>query len=161
MDYSNYAALIPFYSECGENCTCIIYNDGKKDYLSSSLKKVIHEMFHSLYLDPCALKHWTSEMVGYKNNLPLLVDNTLIFLPIKLRKAVGKQDGCYGYFNIASILDYSNYLITLCNGEIIPTLSPKKYIQKKTMHANLLEYLYLEHKKQYEFMWQRSSSPLK
>lgn len=110
-------------------------------------------MLYSLHLDPVAVKHWTFETIGSKLNTPLIIDNQLIFLPVKFRKGVGKQDGCFGYVSLLHLNTYRDYQMTLCNGQVLPTLSQKSYIQKKLMDAKLLSYAYLDYKKQYEFMW--------
>lgn len=153
LNYTQIAALIPFYSSNGENSTCILLHDGSKIYKQCSIKKYIHYMLYSLHLDPNAVKHWTYEIIGTKLNTPIIIDNDLIFLPVKLRKSVGKQDGCFGYVNSHEIANYDDNLITLCNGEKLPTLSPKSYMTKKQHDAKLLRYAYLDYKKQYEFMW--------
>lgn len=153
MNYTQIAALIPFYSVNGENSTCILYSDGSKAYKSCSIKKFIHHMLYTFHLDPLAVKHWTYNVIGTKLNTPLIIDNELIFLPVKLRKGVGKQDGCFGYINSRQLVSYENHLITFSSGDTLPTLSPKSYIQKKLYDAKLLSYAYVDYKKQYEFMW--------
>ena len=110
-------------------------------------------MLYSLHLDPQAVKHWTYKTIGTKLNTPIIIDDSLIFLPVKLRKSVGKQDGCFGYINTKHLQACENNQITLCNGEILPTLSPKSYILKKQTDAKLLSYAYVDYKKQFEFMW--------
>ncbi len=153
MNYTQIAALIPFYDTNGENSTCILFNDGSKEYKQCSIKRYTHHMLYALHLDPNAVKHWTYEVIGTKLNTPLIVDSKLIFLPVKLRKGVGKQDGCFGYINNNLISSCHNNQIILCNGEVLPTLSPKSYIQKKQYDAKLLSYAYVDYKQQYEFMW--------
>ena len=153
MNYAQIAALIPFYDTNGENSTCILFHDGSKSYKHCSIKKYIHTMLYSLHLDPQAVKHWTYKTIGTKLNTPIIIDDTLIFLPVKLRKSVGKQDGCFGYINTKHLQACENNQITLCNGEILPTLSPKSYILKKQTDAKLLSYAYVDYKKQFEFMW--------
>lgn len=152
MYFHEIAALIPFYSTEGENSTCILLNDGSKIYKSCSVKKYIHYMLYQLHLDPRAVAHWTYEVIGNKLNTPITINNDIIFLPVKLRRSVGKQDGCFGYINHKSLISYDNNTITLCNGDSLLTLSSKTYIQKKQYDAKLLSYAYLDHKKQYEFM---------
>lgn len=153
MTYLQIAALIPFYNANGENSTCILLKDGSRIYKQCSIKKYIQHMLYSLHLDPNAVKHWTSKVIGSKLNTPIIVDNDIIFLPVKLRKSIGKHDGCFGYVNHLDILSYDNHSIILCNGETLPTLSSKSYLQKKEHDAKLLRYAYLDYKKQYEFMW--------
>ncbi|MBE6023246.1 MAG: hypothetical protein E7231_08445 [Cellulosilyticum sp.] len=153
MNYFLISALIPCYSSNGENSTCILLRDGSRFYKECSIKKSIQQMLYHLHLDPQAVKHWTCEVIGTKLNTPLIIDNDTIFLPVKLRKGIGKQDGCFGYINTKDIQSYDTHSILLCNGETLSTLSPKSYVQKKQYDAKLLRYAYIDQKKQYEFMW--------
>lgn len=158
MNYTLIDALIPFYDSDGANATCILFHDGSRSYKDCPIKKYLYHMLYSLHLDPNAVKHWTYKTIGTKINTPIIIDDSLIFLPVKLRKGVGKQDGCFGYVNSKVIQAYEDNQITLCNGEILATLSPRSYIQKKITDAKLLSYAYMDYKKQYEFMWKTPSS---
>lgn len=114
-------------------------------------------MLYSLHLDPSAIKHWTFQTLGTKCNTPLIIHDTLIFVPVKLRKSIGRQDGCFGYVNSNHIQFLEDHQITLCHGEQLSTLSSKSYLDKKLTDAKLLRYAYVDHKKQYEFMWKNPS----
>ena len=153
MFYSNIAALIPFYDTYGQNSTCILFKDGSKEYASCSIKTYIYRMLYTLHLDPKAIRHWTYQVIGSKLNTPMVIDDHLIFLPVKLRKSVGKQDGCFGYVNNSAIINVEDNQITLINDLLLPTLSPKSYILGKQNAAKLLGYAYVDYKKQFEFMW--------
>ena len=109
-------------------------------------------MLYQFHLDPRAVAHWTYEVIGSKLNTPITISNDIIFLPVKIRPTIGKQDGCFGYINNAFITSYEDHLVYLCNGETLSTLSSKTYLQKKQYDAKLLSYAYMDHKKQYEFM---------
>ena len=159
MNYTQISAMIPFYSSNGENSTCIILNDGSRICEPQSVKIYIDHMIFSLHLDPRAIKYWTSKMIGNKLNNPLVIDNELIFLPVKFRQGIGKHDGCVGYINMKNIQSFDNHLIVLCNGEKINNLSSKSYIEQKQRSAQLLSYLYIEFKKKYEFMWKPFPGP--
>lgn len=158
MFYSHIVALIPFYDQYGQNSTCILFKDGSKEYAPYSIKAYLCRMLYTFHLDPKAVKHWTHQVIGTKLNTPIIIDNRLIFLPVKLRKSVGKQDGCFGYVNNHFIIDVADYQLTLINDQILPTLSPKSYILKKQTDAKLLGYAYVDYKKQFEFMWKESPS---
>lgn len=153
MFYSDIAALIPFYDTYGQNSTCILFKDGSKEYASCSIKTYIYRMLYTLHLDPKAIRHWTHHVIGSKLNTPVVIDNNLIFLPVKLRKGVGKQDGCFGYVNSSFIVAIEDNQLTLINNQTLTTLSPKSYILKKQNAAKLLGYAYVDYKKQFEFMW--------
>lgn len=153
MIYIHFAALIPFYDAYGQNSTCILLQDGSKEYFNCPLKAYIHRMFYELHLDPKAVSFWTSKIIGTKLNTPLIIDESLILLPVKFRQSVGKQDGCFGYINYHFIKDIEDNKVTLLNEEELPTLSRKSYIAKKQKDAALLRYAYTDYKKNYEFMW--------
>ncbi len=153
MLYSNIVALIPFYDTYGQNSTCILFKDGSKEYASCSIKTYIYRMLYTLHLDPKAIRHWTYQVIGSKLNTPVVIDNNLIFLPVKLRKGVGKQDGCFGYVNNNFIVAADDHHLTLINSQTLATLSPKSYILKKQNDAKLLGYAYVDYRKQFEFMW--------
>lgn len=153
MNYALIAALIPCYSTNGQNSTRILLHDGSSFYKPCPVKKYIHHMLYALHLDPRAVTYWTFKTIGTKSNTPLIIDDKLIFLPVKLRKGIGKQDGCFGYVNNQYITACQNNKITLCNGETLSTLSSKAYMLKKMTDAKLLSYAYVDYKKQFEFMW--------
>ena len=153
MIYSNIAALIPFYDTNGQNSTQILLKDGSKEFASCNIKTYIYRMLYTLHLDPKALKHWTYEITGQKLNTPIVIDEHLIFIPVKLRKGIGKQDGSFGYVNTLALTSIDDYQITLTNNLTLTTLSPKSYISTKCTTAKLLSYSYVAYKKQYEFMW--------
>lgn len=153
MNYKQIAVLIPYYDDYGQNSTCILFQDGSRDYRSYSVKHFIYCMFYQLHLDPNAVRFWTSQILGTKLNTPLIVDESLIFIPVKFRKSIGKQDGCFAYINSQSISSCGDYKILLTSGETIDILSPKSYVLKKQNDARLLSYAYMDYKKQYEFMW--------
>jgi len=148
-----FAALIPFYDTYGQNSTCLILKDGSREYFGFSIKTYIRNMFYDLHLDPKALNFWTYKILGTKLNTPVIIDDSLILLPVKFRKSVGKQDGCFGYVTNSCITDIEDNQITLSHNEVLPSLSQKSYILKKQKDAKLLKYSYTDYKKQYEFMW--------
>lgn len=153
MLYTQIVALIPFYDHYGQNSTCILFQDGSKEYATCSIKNYITTMYYKLHLDPRAVRFWTSQIIGAKINTPLVIDDQLILLPVKLRKGIGKQDGCFGYINNRVISEARDNEILFTNGHVLPTLSSKSYIHKKQTDAKLLSYAYVDYKKQYEFMW--------
>ena len=66
----------------------------------------------------------------------------LIFIPIKIRKSIGKKDGCYGYFRVAAIDTYEEGSVTLSSGVKLPYLCLPNTIATKFIHATTLSYFY-------------------
>ncbi|PHV70186.1 hypothetical protein CS063_11960 [Sporanaerobium hydrogeniformans] len=153
MLYLHFVALIPFYDERGQNSTCVLFKDGSKEYFSCSIKAYITKLLYQLHLDPRAIRFWTSQVLGAKLNTPLIIDETHILLPVKFRKPVTKQDGCFGYVNNVFIQTLEDYCLTLSTGQTLAHLSTKSYLLKKQKDAAFLSYAYTDYKKQYEFMW--------
>lgn len=158
MIYTHFSALIPFYNTYGQNSTYVILKDGSREYFNCSIKNYIHTMLYSLHLDPKAIRFWTRDMLGTKLNTPLIIDKDLILLPVKFRKSVSKQDGCFGYVNPSCLKSFQDNCITLCSGEVLPTLTRESYILKKQKDAALLGYAYIDYKKQFEFMWKETGT---
>lgn len=92
------AALVPFYNEEGQNCTLIILNDGtkliRKTSVTAALKKVLKLFGHDLR----ALQEYYGQYFDSKL-IPLALSRLTIFLPLRLRKPLGKYDGTTGYIN--------------------------------------------------------------
>ncbi len=153
MLYLDFAALIPFYDDRGQNSTCVLFKDGSKEYFSCSVKNYMTTLLYELHLDPHSLRFWTSQIIGTKLNIPFTIDEHHIFLPVKFRKPVTKQDGCFGYVSRDLIAHVEDGLLTFTTGLTLQHLSKKSYLNKKQKDAALLSYAYTDFKKQYEFMW--------
>lgn len=156
MKYYQIAAIIPFYDANGENSTRIIYADGSTECRSYSVKRFMRDLLYDFHLDPHALRHWTFKMIGAKLNTPLIINDKLVFVPVKMRKGVGKQDGCYGYLSYEYIRCFENQGVLLPTGEILPTLSAASYVARKHKDAGFLCMGYREFKKQTEYIYQQS-----
>ncbi|MGL4798993.1 MAG: hypothetical protein ACRCWY_06330 [Cellulosilyticaceae bacterium] len=152
MSYYHIHALIPIYTTTGENATLVIHLDGSSEKCHCTLQTYIRRMLYQAHLDPQSLKYWTSKVLGEKLNTPLILSDTLVFIPIKMRQAIGRTDGCFGYVLSNCILTYDDHTLTLTSGQTLTTLSTKSYVAKKQRDACLLRYAYLEHRKQHSFM---------
>ena len=153
MKYFEIDAFYPFYTEDGHDHTCILLKDGSKEYVSQCVKHFIPHLLYDTGLDARSIRLWASKVTGLKQNLPIIIDENIIFIPVKFRKRLNSTTTAFGYINYNSILSYSNTTVTLKNQTILETLSPTKFIDKKLIDAKLLAYAYLDTRKQYEFMW--------
>lgn len=154
MSAYDISAIIPFYNENGENCTRIIYRNGVTESKNCSVKKFMRSILYDFHLDPVALRHWTFNLIGAKLNTPIVINENLVFLPVKMRKGVGKQDGCYGYLGYSYIRGLEDQKVFLSSGETLPVLSASSYVSRKQRDAHLLCIGYLEFKKKTEFIYQ-------
>ncbi|MGL4362814.1 MAG: hypothetical protein ACRCSG_06060 [Cellulosilyticaceae bacterium] len=147
MIFNNLQAIIPYYTDCGENFTKLIDLSGNVTIDKRKITTFIRALHFETHIDPRARKHWSSQLVGSKLTPPLLFDENVIFLPIKMRRNVGKNDAAYGYFLLNSITELDNYSITLKGNITINTFSSKDYLLNKRREALLLLLAYNEYKK--------------
>ena len=145
-------AIIPYYTSYGENATAVVYSDGSVDTLPTPIRSYLRRLLYEVHLDPKALQYWTSTIIGAKLNTPLTISEDIIFIPVKMRHAIGKSDGCFGYVLSKSITHIADHSLTLGDHTTLPTLSSRSFINKKQRDARLLRYAYIEHRKNYSFM---------
>lgn len=145
-------AILPFYDDHGYNATYTLLSDGTKETYQLPIKTYIYRMFHQLYMDPLALKNWSTHILSSQYNLPLIINETYIFIPVKMRTPIGRCDGACGYVLLSAIKDFKDGTITLVNGTTLDTLSSDTYLTKKMKDARLLRYAYEEHRKPFEFI---------
>lgn len=147
-----YSAIIPYYDTQGANVTYTISRNGVIKTHPVPVKHFLNNIFNELSLDPKWIKTWTSHILCYKANHPILFNEDLVFIPVKMRTPIGKRDGCYGYVLLDAITDFNKHTITLHNKQIINTLSPSTYIRDKLINAKFLSYTYQDQKGKYDFM---------
>lgn len=145
-------AIVPFYDCCGKNACYTLHSDGSKVLHDTPVKSYLYHMLLAVHLDPKTLTHWTSNILHTKLNTPITLDDTHIYIPIKLRRSVSKADGAMGYVLASAIMAVSDGALTLRSGAVVPIFSSISCVHKKQKDAALLCYAYREQKKQYEFM---------
>lgn len=153
MKYFEIEAFFPCYSADGSVKTCILLHDGTKQYTHYELRQFVSHLLCEIGLDYRSIRLWSTKVTGIKHQVPLIIDTQNVFLPVKLQKEGTMNEVSYGYIHTGSIVSYTDSEIVLKSQTILPTLSSSSYIDKKMVSAKLLLYAYLDHKKQYEFMW--------
>lgn len=137
-------AIMPTYDHRGNNACNVLYTKAESKSLAISVSGFIRSWFQLLRIDLYAQRMWSREILGHRNLNPIIINEHAIFIPVKLREAVGKKDGSYGYIRVSSIQDITCDYILLGSGAEIPYLSSLKTIKRKIQHAKLLKYTYLE-----------------
>lgn len=137
-------AMVPTYDHKGNNACNVLYAEEERKLLPISVSRFMRSWFHFLHIDLYAQRMWSREILGHRNLNPIIINEHAIFIPVKLREAVGKKDGSYGYIRVSRIADITCDYILLGSGTKILYLSSHQTIKKKILHANLLKYKYLE-----------------
>lgn len=132
-------AFIPEYTQEGANYTrVLIYNRESiilKKNINSSLKTIC-EFYH---FDLKASKKTAKEMLGITKSSPIAINNDLVFIAIKTRYPIGKDDGAYSYINIDMIGAVKEGEIKFKDGKVLKVISSPKTIEKSIKYANILK----------------------
>ena len=103
VKYFEIDAFYPFYTEDGHDHTCILLKDGSKEYVSQCVKHFIPHLLYDTGLDARSIRLWASKVTGLKQNLPIIIDENIIFIPVKFRKRLNSTTRAFGYINYNSI----------------------------------------------------------
>lgn len=98
------AALVPFYTQQGGNATLILTDSGGVFEDQRSVKWNLRRLARLFSVDIEVSRRNQREYFHYTQGLPLPLSPGLVLVPLKTRKAVGKNDGCHSYVNPSAVL---------------------------------------------------------
>lgn len=145
MNYHLCEAIVPYYDECGANCTYILLKDGSKVVFKMPVRTYLRKMFYSLHMDPVSLNHWSSEVLHQQQGNPIIISEDILFIPVRMREVVGQKDGTLGYVLESSLVEVQDYSLRLRCGEILSMRCKASYVGKKQKDASLLRYAYQDY----------------
>lgn len=97
------AAMVPTYSTAGGNATLIYTTDGTVIEDSRTVRWNLRRLARLYAVDLEASRRKQATLLHYTQGLPVPLSASLVLIPLKTRKPVGKNDGCHGYFSYAVI----------------------------------------------------------
>lgn len=101
------AALLPHYAADGGNCTLICTTGGEVIHDSRTVKWNLRRLARSYSLDLEAIRCNYGRYLGLSQGVPLPLSPSLILVPLKLRRPVGRHDGSCGYLNCLAVEELS------------------------------------------------------
>lgn len=140
-------ALVPEYTKEGANFTRVLLlnRDGVilKKNINSSLKTIC-QFYH---FDLKSSNKTAKEMLGMTKSPPIAIANDLVFIAVKTRTPIGRDDGAYSYINIAMIEKVREgnrdinieVEIIFKDGKSLKVISSAKTIEKSIKYANILK----------------------
>ena len=140
--YEEIVALLPIYDQNGNNVCQVFSRDGRKQIQPMTIQKFMDKWLEILWVDLSAQRKWSSKILYQRNLNPILINEKIIFIPIKTRVAIGEKDGCYGYISLNSIKSHDEDVILLHSGVEIPYLSSYYTLNKKIQDAKYLLFSY-------------------
>lgn len=135
-------AFLPKYIDLKGNCTIIYGRDARKLVVEKSIKTVIRLIAKYYMLDLNEAKKRYKPLISSSNLIPIALSKSDVFVPIKTRKPMYKNDGAFGYINIKYIKEVkdkedSTY-IYLTNGLTIKTLCKLSTVEKHIRDGHIV-----------------------
>lgn len=132
------AALVPYYEQDGTNATLIFTIPGEVFPDHRTVKWNLRRLARLYSVDLEAVRQNMAAFLHYSQGLPLPLSPNLVLVPLKTRRAVGKNDGCHGYFNPSAVISFapsvvgkSRSSILLPGGHLLPCYYRPGTVQKR------------------------------
>lgn len=137
----NILAIIPFYHESLGNCTKLILCEGE-EIVKTTAKTFIKNLCKHYHFDHKASNKYFGDLLSTKTNLPIVFSKDLIYIKLKIREPIGKDDGAMGHFKIQDIKKIierdGKTLIRLKNNHEISLLCSKSTAEKQLRQGRLV-----------------------
>ena len=146
--YEELIAFLPAYLTLKGNCTILYTNSGGIYEFEKTTKTVLCQLSKYYLMDLQATKKYYGDILGLKNLVPIPFNKEYVFIPVKIRKPICKNDGSMGYVSIGHIkkITESNgkTLIHLTNHEKIESLSSIETVNRHIKNGCIVKKLYEE-----------------
>jgi len=141
-------AIIPLYIDMKGNSTRIKTRNSKEFNIYKSIRSVLILLSKYFMIDLNASRRYYGRVIGCKNVVPIPFDKDNIFVPLKVRKPLSKNDGSFGYFNLDSIKRVDkkeNHVhIILENDSAVNIIQSYDSVHKHIKDAKLVKHVYYE-----------------
>jgi len=138
--------LIPLYIDMKGNSTRAITKENSEVYIYKSIRTVLNIIARYFTLDLNASRKYYGGLIGYSNIVPIPFNRENIFVPIKVRSPISKNDGSFGYFNIANIKgvrEKSEGIEIILDGNIfVKSLQSMKSIERHIRDGEIVRKIY-------------------
>lgn len=132
-----WSAVLPAYDEYGGNI-CLLYD--LHGNVIQSKNKMVTTMDHLYDLELVDLKRQFKLLQMYsgkKKYLPYIYGKDRIFIAIKIRQPIGKNDGAYGYIRIDQIKEVHGDTLLLNSNLEIKYIDPIKTLEKRIQEGKI------------------------
>lgn len=139
-------AFVPEYVEHRGNCTMMYGKDLEPLVMEKSIKTIIRLIAKYYFIDLNEIKKRYKPLVSSPNLVPIPFSKKDIFVPIKTRKPMIKNDGAFGYINMRYIKDIKKRdgspIIHLMNGVDIQCLCSMETVDKHIRDGHIINRCY-------------------
>lgn len=124
-------AISPVYKK-GIGDVTIIKLEDEEILIERNIKTVLSNIAKFFLLDLAESRRYYSEYLDKKRNIPLVYNGENIYIVVKTRQPIGKNDGAMSYVNSRYIDSVKDGVIGYHNGEKLKT-----YTSDRTIKRNL------------------------
>lgn len=132
-------AMLPYYTEEGANFTQIKLLNGEDVIFRKTINSTLKCLCEFYHYDLNASNKTCAEILGVKKTPPISINNDMVFIAVKTRIPIGKDDGAYSYINIEMIKNVLGEIIYFKNGDNLQVSCTHKTIEKAIKQASLLK----------------------
>ncbi|EOC99400.1 hypothetical protein [Caldisalinibacter kiritimatiensis] len=139
-------AVVPLYIDMKGNSTKITTKESGDVFIYKTIHTVLKLLGKYFMIDLSASRKYYGEVIGASNIIPIPFDSENIFIPVKVRKPLSKNDGSFGYVNLKYIKDIEErkdgvYIVMKGNNEI-KSLQRFKTVQKHINDGKIVKRIY-------------------
>ncbi|HSH35668.1 hypothetical protein [Schnuerera sp.] len=141
-------AILPVYLAMKGNCTLLLTKEGGRYEIEKTVRTVLNKISKFYLIDLKETKKYYGNILNIKNLTPIPFNGGNVFIPIKVRKPLCKNDGSFGYVNIKYIDDTfrkkDKTIIQLKDQNIIESLSSLETVNKHIKNGHIVKKLFKE-----------------
>lgn len=143
---SQILAIIPTYLKMKGNSTKIITKESGDIYIYKSIRTFMSVLAKFFAVDLNAARKYYGQLVGYSNIVPIPFNSDNIFIPVKTRKPLCRNDGSLGYVNlkfIKGVEENSDGVYVVLNSDVkIKSIQKSKTLKKHIRDGNIVKKIY-------------------
>ena len=135
-------ALLPEYVEARGNCTIVYIENMEPFVIDRSIKTVIKSLEKHYKISPAEIKKKYQYLISSANLIPMPFGKDNIFVPIKTRAPICKNDGAFSYINIKHIYvvrdEKTHIEVCLSDGKVIKSISSLATVQNHIRNGYII-----------------------
>lgn len=139
-------AFIPVYVQLKGNCTLVYRAQGERDCLDVSLRSFLNHLAQEHFIDLRSIRKYYGSVLGIKNLVPIPLNYRNVFIPIKVRRPICRNDGSIGYINIEyierTVENQGETIVHLRNNIKIKSLNSLPTVKKHIANGQIVKHLY-------------------
>ena len=127
----NIVAVEPIYVKGFGDATKIYLKNGETKVDKRKINTILKEMAKRELVDMTQVHQLIKKYLSIRKSIPFVFDKNYIYIGIKTRKPICKNDATLAFINLNEIKEYNNGILYLKNGAEIKVLDSKTLIRRK------------------------------